>query len=86
MPTETMITVRFWAGARAAVGIAEESYDAPATVAALRDAVIARHPESARLADVLGVCSVLVDGQQAAGGGAVHAGSVVEFLPPFAGG
>lgn len=85
-PTETTITVRYWAGARAAVGLAEESYDGPATVAALREAVVARHPDAERLGDVLRVCSVLVDGQQAGGGGPVPAGSVVEFLPPFAGG
>lgn len=88
-----MITVRYWAGARAAAGIAEESYDAPATVAELREAAIARHPGSDRLAAVLRACSVLVDGRQPAavsggerGDALVAAGSVVEFLPPFAGG
>jgi molybdopterin converting factor small subunit len=84
-PILTTIRVRYWAGARAAAGVAEESYDAPLTVAALREAAIARHPESDRLAGVLAVCSVLVDGQQA-GPEPVQAGSVVEFLPPFAGG
>lgn len=81
----TTITVRYWAGARAAAGVAEESYDAPQTIAGLREAAIARHPESDRLASVLAVCSVLVDGRQPQGG-EVAAGSVVEFLPPFAGG
>lgn len=82
---ETTITVRYWAGARAAAGVAEESYDGPLTVAALRDAAIARHPESDRLPGVLGVCSVLVDGRQPTDA-PVEPGSVVEFLPPFAGG
>lgn len=81
----TTITVRYWAGARAAAGLAEETYDGPLTVGALREAAIARHPESGRLPAVLAVCSVLVDGQQPTDA-AVQPGSVVEFLPPFAGG
>lgn len=83
--TAPTISVRYWAGARAAAGVAEESYDGPLTVAELRDAAIARHPESDRLAAVLGVCSVLVDGRQPTEA-VVQPGSVVEFLPPFAGG
>lgn len=81
----TMITVRYWAGARAAAGIAEESYAGPLSLGDLREAAIARHPESDRLAGVLAVCSVLVDGRQPQVA-QVEAGSVVEFLPPFAGG
>jgi molybdopterin converting factor small subunit len=90
---ETGITVRYWAAARAAAGIGEETFDGPATLGALRSGAVARHPESDRLASVLAVCSVLIDGRQpAAPTGAtaaeavVEAGSVVEFLPPFAGG
>ncbi|HSX66824.1 MoaD/ThiS family protein [Nocardioides sp.] len=83
--TATTITVRYWAGARAAAGVAEESYAGPQSLEDLREAAIARHPESDRLAGVLAVCSVLVDGRQPQGG-EVGAGSVVEFLPPFAGG
>ncbi|MDO7867865.1 MoaD/ThiS family protein [Nocardioides jiangxiensis] len=84
-PVAPTITVRYWAGARAAAGVAEEQYDGPLSVAGLREAALARHPESDRLAGVLAVCSVLVDGQQP-GADAVQPGSVVEFLPPFAGG
>lgn len=81
-----VITVRFWAGARAAVGLAEEEYAGPATLEALRRAVLDRHPDP-KVGPVLGVCSVLVDGGQASGPAAVvEPGSVVEFLPPFAGG
>lgn len=81
----TTITVRYWAGARAAAGVAEESYAGPQRLAELREAAVARHPGSDRLAGVLAVCSVLVDGRQPQGE-TVEAGSVVEFLPPFAGG
>lgn len=81
-----VITVRFWAGARAAVGLAEEEYDGPATLEALRRSVLERHPDP-KAAAVLSVCSVLVDGGQASGPEAVvEPGAIVEFLPPFAGG
>jgi len=90
---ETGVLVRYWAGARAAAGVSEETFAAPTTVSALRTAAVERHPESARLAHVLTVCSVLVDGRQpsapagaTAGEAVIEAGSTVEFLPPFAGG
>lgn len=90
---ETGILVRYWAGARAAAGLSEETFASPTTVAGLRAAAVERHPDSPRLAEVLSVCSVLVDGRQpaAAPGAApgevvIEAGSTVEFLPPFAGG
>lgn len=90
---ETGILVRYWAGARAAAGVSEETFAAPTTVAALRAAAVERHPESSRLAEVLAVCSVLVDGRQptpppgaSAADAIVDGGSIVEFLPPFAGG
>lgn len=90
---ETGILVRYWAGARAAAGVSEETFSSPTTVASLRAAAVERHPDSPRLAEVLAVCSVLVDGRQpSAAPGAnpaevvIDAGSTVEFLPPFAGG
>jgi molybdopterin synthase sulfur carrier subunit len=81
----TTITVRYWASARAAAGVSEDEFDGPHSLGALREAAIARHPHSDRLAGVLAVCSVLVDGRQPQGDD-VEPGSVVEFLPPFAGG
>ena len=79
--------VRYWAAAKAAAGIAEEELDA-ATLAAALEAVRARH--DARLAAVLERCSFVVDGDPV--GARPHeqvvlgAASVVECLPPFAGG
>lgn len=81
----TTITVRYWAGARAAAGVSEEEFEGPVSIGELREAAIARHPQGDRLAGVLAVCSVLVDGRQPQGD-VVEAGAVVEFLPPFAGG
>lgn len=82
-PSDATVTIRYWAGARAAAGVDGDVVPAPAGVAALVEALAAARPG---LADVLPVCSVLVDGRAAAGEDPVPPGSVVEVLPPFAGG
>lgn len=78
-----MVTVRYWAGARAASGRAEETY-AVTTVGELRAAIGGR-PELAR---VLPACSLLVDGLALRGDDSANLphGAVVDVLPPFAGG
>jgi sulfur-carrier protein len=83
------VTLRYWASARAAAGVREEVVDAATLAEALAQARAAR-PESVRFATVLSVCSAIVDGTPV--GRRDHAavplgdGSVVELLPPFAGG
>lgn len=94
------VTVRYWAGARDAAGLAEETVGARGTVDDLLADLVAAHPA---LAGVAPVCSVLVDGVASdresdlrataeaagrAGEGAdgASAGTIVEILPPFAGG
>ena len=90
MSGSSPVVVRYWAAAKAAVGVAEERYDAPGDLAALLAAVRARHGAGSRLAEVLGRCSYLVDevspGRRAPADVAVLPGSVVDVLPPFAGG
>jgi molybdopterin converting factor small subunit len=77
------VTVRYFAGARAAAGVAEETVSA-ATVGELI-ADLARRGEP--LARVLGVCSYLVDGLAARDHDApLYDGATVDVLPPFAGG
>lgn len=82
------VTVRFWAAARTAAGVAEDEYEAPPSLAALLDAVRTRH--GARLSAVLEVSSLLVGdapvGTRTPAQIAVPDGAVVEVLPPFAGG
>jgi molybdopterin synthase sulfur carrier subunit len=75
------ILVRYWAGARRAAGVAEETLEA-GSVAELRVALGAR-PALARISEV---ASFLVDGQQAGEETALPAGAEVDVLPPFAGG
>ena len=77
------VTVRYWAGARAAAGVDAETVLGPRTVADLRGHLVASRPA---LGPVLPVCSLLVDGRASTGDDLVPAGSVVEVLPPFAGG
>lgn len=91
-PNETkVVTVHYWAAARAAAGTAgdELPVEGPVTLADVVDRAVALHPDT-RLREVLGVCSVLL-GDQPVGTTApqevvVPPGATVEFLPPFAGG
>lgn len=91
MGFETGITVRYWAAAKAATGVGEEVLDADGglTLAALVERVVAAHP-GRKVADVIGVCSVLVDDQPVSSrepdSVRLLPGQAVEFLPPFAGG
>jgi molybdopterin converting factor small subunit len=94
--TAERVTIRLWAGARAAAGVdtLEVAAAEPVTVAELAAEVVRRAPggqaDPSRLTRVLEVCSVLV-GDRPLGTAdrattAVEPGSSVEFLPPFAGG
>ena len=82
-----MTVVRYFASVKAAAGTAEEPVEA-VTLAEALAAVRARHDD--RFAQVLGVCSYVVDGQPV--GARDHdlvtmgPDSVVDCLPPFAGG
>ncbi|WFE51064.1 MoaD/ThiS family protein [Micromonospora sp. WMMD1155] len=82
---QTQLTVRYFAGARAAAGRAEEVVTAGRSLDDLSAELTQRHGE--RLAAVLRVASFLVDGvtchdRQAP----LPAGATIDVLPPFAGG
>lgn len=77
------VTVRYWAGARAAAGVTEETLETGPLVGDVLDAAVAAHPA---LAGVAAVCSVLVDGRAVPRDTVIEGGTVVEILPPFAGG
>ena len=83
------VNLRYWASLRAAAGTTEEVVDADTLADALTSAR-RLHIGQPRFAAVLGICSVIVDGTPV--GNRDHAairlgdGSVVELLPPFAGG
>ena len=80
----TTVTVRYFAGARAASGVDTETREA-ATLDALVAQIVDTHGE--RLERVLTACSFLVDGTSTRDrAAALSPGSVVDVLPPFAGG
>ena len=79
------LTVRYFAGARAAAGRPEETAAAGRTLDELLDELANRHGE--RLATVLKVASFLVDGVNCHDRHVpLPAGVTVDVLPPFAGG
>lgn len=82
------VTLRYWAGARAAAGVESEQLPAVSLASALSAAKELRAGD-AEFARVLDLCSLLLDGR------AVHLSDLdtpleadveVELLPPFAGG
>ena len=79
------VTLRYWAGARAAAGTEQESVQS-ATVAAALESARAAHPE---LGPVIDRSSILVDGRNLSAdhrSTPLAAATTVEVLPPFAGG
>jgi sulfur-carrier protein len=86
-----MVTIRYWAAAKDAAGVAAESIEAGTLADALSAALDSRGRERRdRLRGVLARSSFLIDGQPA--GGRPHQEirlpetAVIEVLPPFAGG
>ena len=83
------VTIRYWAAAREAAGVQEESVDAM-TLSDLLNTVVASRKPDGRLADVLARSSFLVNadpvGRKARQSILLDDGAVVEVLPPFAGG
>jgi molybdopterin converting factor small subunit len=82
-----MPLVRYFAAAKAAAGVGSDEV-AGASLAAALDAARALHDD--RFATVLGRCSFVVDGDPVGGRDhtrvAVRPDSLVDVLPPFAGG
>lgn len=83
------VTIRYWAAAKDAAGVPEESVEA-ATLADALDAAVAGRAPGSRLGDVLARSSFLIDAAPARRGAAdrilLNDGAVIEVLPPFAGG
>ena len=87
-----LVTLRYWASARAAAGTDSDTVEVrgPVPLADLIARARAAHVDSSRFSDVLGCCSVMVGDRPVTTDDPttvlVHPGSTVEFLPPFAGG
>ncbi len=82
------VTMRYWAAAKDAAGVAEQRITADTLGAALAKA--AEADSAGPLRDVLARSSFLIDGdpvgRRAAESVALREGNVIEVLPPFAGG
>ena len=82
LPSDHQVTVRYWAGAKAAAGVASDVVSG-SSVAEVVAAAVALRPALRRIASV---ATFLVDGSAASGDHRVVPGATVEILPPFAGG
>jgi molybdopterin converting factor small subunit len=76
------VTVRYWAGARAAAGLDEERLQATS----VHELVAGLSQRSHELAGVLALSSLLIDGQVVRTDAELADGQTLEVLPPFAGG
>ncbi len=83
-----IVTIRYWAAAKDAAGVSEQPVTADTLAAAL--AAVTASDDRARLRAVIARSSFLVDGapvgRRAAERVELRDGSVIEVLPPFAGG
>jgi len=83
------VTIRYWAAAKEAAGVPEESADA-VTLSDLLNTVVASRKPDRRLADVFARSSFLVNadpvGHIPKQSIVLDDGAVIEVLPPFAGG
>ena len=90
LPTRPSGTIRYWAGAREAAGVAAEPYDADTLAEALSVAVERHGGAAGALAKVLARCAFVVDGAPVSRRDpaqvALTEGGTIEVLPPFAGG
>jgi sulfur-carrier protein len=77
-----MARVRYFAAAAEATGLDADQRSEP-TLGALRAALIDQYPA---LAGILPRCAVLVEGARSEDDAALSEGTLVDVLPPFAGG
>ncbi len=91
-PGSPGVTVRYWAAARSAAGVASDTLPItePTTLDVILKQVYDLHRDRPRLYDVVAVCSILVEDRPVGGYDpqeiVVKPGQTVELLPPFAGG
>jgi sulfur-carrier protein len=83
-----IVTMRYWAAAKDAAGVAEQSVTADTLAEAL--AAVTRSGDRAALRAVIARSSFLVDetpvGRRATDSVRLRDGNIIEVLPPFAGG
>jgi sulfur-carrier protein len=85
-----IVTLRYWAAAKDAAGVAEEKVEASTLAEALAAGLAAADEKGGRLGTVLARSSFLVNGEpvgkRSPESVRLAADAIVEVLPPFAGG
>lgn len=82
----SQVTIRYWAAAKEAAGVPEETV-AAATLGDAIEVAVANRASDDRLRNVLKRSSFLVNGTRVkAAETPLEEGAVIEILPPFAGG
>jgi molybdopterin converting factor small subunit len=76
------VTIRYFAAARAAAGVST----ATARAGSLKELVGTVSADRPELARVLGICTFMVDGERVELDTHLAEGSLIDALPPFAGG
>ena len=82
------ITIRYFAAAKSATGVGQQSFDgAGRTIGALLEQTASSAPDAATTAAVFARCSFLLNGQATTDRAVTLAdGDLLDVLPPFAGG
>lgn len=85
-----MVTIRYFAAARAARGLQQEQLDWTGSLQGLVDSLAAEHPEQTAggmtLGQIFERCTFLVNGRRAERAADLQEGDQLDILPPFAGG
>ncbi|WP_312097246.1 MoaD/ThiS family protein [Corynebacterium dentalis] len=85
-----MVTIRYFAAARAARGVDREDVALTGSLDAVLREIVTQHSDSSTgglsLAEVFDRCTFLINGQRSERSAELRDGDQLDVLPPFAGG
>jgi len=85
-----MVTIRYFAAARAARGVARQDVALTGSLPAVLREIVTQHSDSSTgglsLAEVFDRCTFLINGQRSERSAELRDGDQLDVLPPFAGG
>lgn len=85
-----MVTIRYFAAARAARGVDREDVALTGSLDAVLREIVTQHSDSSTgglsLAEVFDRCTFLINGQRSEHSAELRDGDQLDVLPPFAGG
>lgn len=87
---DSMVTIRYFAAARAARGVDREDVALTGSLDAVLREIVTQHSDSSTgglsLAEVFDRCTFLINGQRSERSAELGDGDQLDVLPPFAGG